>query len=241
MTAEREPCAFCGDQHWTKLTSWLAGWSASSVGRGARLRRRWRPPRPGRQRSKRGLPRAYRGSKHCALARRSSHRGLRVADAASTEKPDLPQGPKTDTDGQPSESAPDEGGADDALSVAELRFVDMMAAGENLEAIAKVLKVTSRTLRRWRKRPEVAAAIRNRLTENVSVARAILSAGAAKAAGGLVAQASGEEPAMSARVSACLGVLGTTLKLTEIEDLQAELAAIREQLAALPGGKFRRM
>jgi hypothetical protein len=155
--------------------------------------------------------------------------------AADTESPDLPP---SDT-GQETEEAEAGNEVPETLSARECRFADELASGTSLANAATAVGISSRSARRWRKKPEIAEAIRARLAENVSMARAILSAGASKAAIGLVAMASGTSPAEAARCSACRGVLETTLKLTEIEDLQTELAAIKAQLAALRGGQRR--
>ena len=127
----------------------------------------------------------------------------------------------------------------DTLSVRQTRFVDELASGSSLADAATAVGISSRSARRWRKKSEIAEAVRARLSENVSMARAILSAGASKAASGLVDMASGKAPAESARVSAARGVLESTMKLTELEDVVERLAKLEEQLASLPGNTNR--
>lgn len=153
---------------------------------------------------------------------------------SDVEPPDLHVVPVSESGQNPDEA--DEGDEPaEGLSVRQTRFADELASGTSLADAASAVGISSRSARRWRKKPDIAEAIRARLTENLSMARAILSAGASKAAIGLVAMSAGTAPAEAARVSACRGVLETTLKLTEIEDLQTELAAIKAQLATMPG------
>jgi transposase-like protein len=144
---------------------------------------------------------------------------------------------KPDTIGQAASTEPDES---DGLSVLELKFVDLSASGAAMEEMASKLGVTSRTLRRWKARPEVAAAIRARTNEAMALARATLASGANRAARELVDLAETAEPD-HARIAACVAVVSNATKLTEFSDLQTDLAEIREQLAGLPGNAKRRM
>jgi hypothetical protein len=129
----------------------------------------------------------------------------------------------------------DEG--EDSLSARETRFVDALAAGRVPSEAAKEIDLSDRSGRRWRKKPHIVEAIRARLSENIAVGKSILAAGMAKAATGLVAMASGDTPAESARVAACRAVTEGAVKLCELSDLQLEVEAIRSQLASQPGGR----
>jgi transposase-like protein len=143
----------------------------------------------------------------------------------STEKADE-IGPTTSTE-------PDES---DGLEPLQLRFIDLSASGTGMEEAARELGVCSRTLRRWKLRPQVATAIRNRTAESMALARAVLTAGANRAARELVDLAETAEPD-HARIAACVAVVSNATKLTEFSDLQTDLAEIRERLAAMPGNQ----
>jgi thioredoxin-like negative regulator of GroEL len=108
-----------------------------------------------------------------------------------------------------------------------------------MEDMAVELGVTSRTLRRWKLKPTVASAIRARTAEAMSLARAVLAAGASRAARELVDLAENAEPD-SARVAACVAVVANATKLSEAESMQAEINEIRAQLASTPGAQNHR-
>jgi hypothetical protein len=145
---------------------------------------------------------------------------------------------KADVSGRAPPPSPEE--PDDGLSVADRRFIDMSASGEfSMEDMAAKLSVSSRTLRRWKARPAVASAIRARVAEGMALARAVLAAGASRAAVELVGLAETATPD-HARIAACVAVVSNATKLTELEDLQTEIAAIRTTLAALPGTQSHR-
>jgi hypothetical protein len=122
--------------------------------------------------------------------------------------------------------------ADDSLSAREIRFADALAAGTSVADAATAVGISQRSARRWRKKPEIAELVKTRLSENVSMARAILSAGTSKAALGLVAMAGGESTAESARVAACARVLDGALQLGTFEEFASRLAAIEAQQSA---------
>ena len=138
---------------------------------------------------------------------------------------------KPDTSGQAASPSPEE---TDGLSPAEVRFVEMSASGESMETMATALGVCARTLRRWKKRPEVASAIRERTSEAMALARAILASAANRAARELDRLATEAEPD-NARIAACRAVLEGAVKLVEIEELQARLAALEASLGNQPG------
>jgi hypothetical protein len=161
-----------------------------------------------------------------------------VADDKPTLAVVPPVAKKPDTLGQAASSAPEDDA--DGLTVAELKFVDLSAKGDAMESMAQELGVCSRTLRRWKRRPEVAAAIRDRTTEAMSLARAVLAAGANRAARELEELCVSATPD-AARIAACKAVIENATKLAELEDLKAELAEIKTALASLPGNHSRRM
>jgi len=119
----------------------------------------------------------------------------------------------------------------ESLSARETSFVDALATGCSPAEAAREIGLSDRSGRRWRKRPEIIEAIRARLAENIATGKSILASGMAKAATGLVEMASGEKPAESARVSACRAVTEGAVKLCEVAELEARLAALEERLA----------
>ena len=130
------------------------------------------------------------------------------------------------------DSDPDDAGVLNAL---ELRFVDAIASGASLEDAATAAGKSTRTLRRWKKRPEIASAIKDRATEQVALGRAVLAAGMGRASHALVGMADGTTKAEPARVSAARAVVETTAKLVELEDVQTRLAELEEALSQRPG------
>jgi len=144
--------------------------------------------------------------------------------------------PVSDTGGQPdAEVEADTQDAEARLSPREIRFCDALATGETSCQASKLVGVTDRTGRRWRLRAEIQAAIRSRLNDSIGAARAILACGSARAATALVVMADGSEPAESPRVSAARAVVEGASRLVEVEELRAELEAIKSQLANNPG------
>jgi hypothetical protein len=119
----------------------------------------------------------------------------------------------------------------EGLDPREILFVDALALGCTLADAATAARISARSGRRWKAKPEIAVAIRVRISENIAVGRAILAAGMSKAATGLVSMASGEAAAESARVSACRAVVEAATKLVEIDELVARLAQIEDRLA----------
>jgi hypothetical protein len=155
---------------------------------------------------------------------------------ADTEGPDLrvvgaaQPGPVPDSDAEQGET----------LDARELRFVDLVASGSTLGDAATEIGIGYRTARRWKKRPEVAAAIKDRASEQVALGRAVLAAGMGRAARALVDMSDGKTKAEAARVSAAKAVVESTTKLVEVEEMRAEMEAIKQQLASLPGRANRR-
>ena len=125
------------------------------------------------------------------------------------------------------------------MNAREVLLVEFIAKGESLADSATAAGISYRTARRWRLKPHVAEAIRNRVSENLAQTRAILSAGSSRAARGLVAMSDpeGKTEPNSARVAAARGVLDSALKLAELEDVIERLTKIEERLAANGGIK----
>jgi phage shock protein A len=137
---------------------------------------------------------------------------------------------KADTFGQAASPPSEE---TDGLSPLELRFVDLSATGETMEVMASALGVCTRTLRRWKKRPEVASAIRERTSEAMALARATLAAAANRAARELDRLATSAEPD-HARIAACKAVIENAAKFAQVEELQQRLTEIEARLAQQP-------
>jgi transposase-like protein len=152
----------------------------------------------------------------------------------SPTPPEKPPAKKADTIGQEASTEPDES---DGLSVLELKFVELSATGaSSMEDMAVELGVTSRTLRRWKLKPTVASAIRARTAEAMSLARAVLAAGASRAARQLVDLAENAEPD-SARIAACMGVIAQATASTTIEEIEAGLAKVEAWKAGKLGNR----
>jgi hypothetical protein len=120
---------------------------------------------------------------------------------------------------------------DSGLDLLQLRFVELIASGQTMRGAAKELQRSQRSLRRWKTQPAVKAAIRDRLSENLARAWAILSAGAGEAASALVGMASGSKAPDAARCSAARAVLESATKLGEGEEFSERLAAVEARLA----------
>ena len=126
---------------------------------------------------------------------------------------------------------PDDGEPPDTLDAREARFVEGIAAGKTLDEVCKPLGICARTGRRWRSRPHVDEAIRARLSENVSVGRAILSSGFARASRSLVDMSDGTEEAEAARVSACRSVVENVTRLTVLAEIERQIAELKAELS----------
>ena len=143
---------------------------------------------------------------------------LRVVDAAQ-------HGPAPDSDAEQGET----------LDARELRFVDLVASGSTLGDAATAIGIGYRTARRWKKRPEIVSAIKDRASEQVALGRAVLAAGMGRAARSLVDMADGQAKAEPARVSAARAVVEVTARLVELETVNERLAQLEERLARTPG------
>ncbi len=139
---------------------------------------------------------------------------------------------KPDTFGHTeAQEAPDTQDSESGLSAREIVFCDHLASGETSCQAAKAAGVCERTARRWRQRPEIQAAVRSRLHDALASARAILAQGTARAARSLVDLSDTGTVGDAAKVSASRAVIETSLKLTELEQLEARLAEVERQLA----------
>src|SRR5208283_2274395 len=114
------------------------------------------------------------------------------------------------------------------LDTRQTALVDAIAGGQSLADAAKAAGICYRTARRWKRQPEITGAIRERIQEQIGLGRAVLAAGMARAARGLVGMSDGTAPAESARVSACRAVTEGAVKLCELDELQARLTQLEE-------------
>jgi hypothetical protein len=120
--------------------------------------------------------------------------------------------------------------AEDAegLSPLETRFVTLISSGASMAVAARALGKSVRTLRRWKQRPEIAAAIRERTSEHMAQAHAVLASAAIRAARELNRLCTSAKPD-AARIVACREVLANATKLDE-EDVEARFAEIEARL-----------
>jgi hypothetical protein len=151
-----------------------------------------------------------------------------VARQYKSPTPPKPQAQKADTIGQAASPAPEE--ETDGLSPTEARFVTLSASGEPMDSMAAELGVCSRTLRRWKKRPEVASAIAELTRESMSVAKSTLANAANKAARELVDLAESATPDAS-RVSAARAILEHAEKFVELAQISDRLSELELRLA----------
>jgi hypothetical protein len=136
-----------------------------------------------------------------------------------------PSGPTQDDDDEDPEG----------LSAKEEAFVDAVAAGLSLKDGATTAGIGYRTAKRWHKRPEIAAAVRVRVSEGLAQARAVLASGASRAARSLVDMSDGKRPGYAPRVSAARAVVESASRLCEVQDLEARLAELETRLQANTG------
>jgi transposase-like protein len=141
--------------------------------------------------------------------------------------PEKPPAQKADTIGQDASAEPDEL---DGLEPLQLRFIDLSASGTGMEEAARELGVCSRTLRRWKLRPQVASAIRNRTAESMALTRATLAASSNRAARALDELATDATPD-HARISACKAIIENAAKLGELQEINDRLSELEAQLA----------
>ena len=160
--------------------------------------------------------------------------GLRaVPEVAQSGPASEPEAPKPDTGGQLASDVIDES---DGLSVQELHFVTLSASGEPMDSMASTLGVCTRTLRRWKRRPEVAAAISELTRESMATAKSTLAHAANKAARELVGLAEAATPDAS-RVSAARAILEHAEKFVELADLKTELSDLKTTITNLTSAR----
>jgi hypothetical protein len=142
----------------------------------------------------------------------------------------------TDTGGQ---SAGKSAGDAETLSPpSKMRAAAMLAAGSSIAEVCRGLRLSDRTLRRWRKEPTFQLEVRSFLQDNLALCRSILAAGSGRAARALVNMAADRRTvADAARVSAARAVIDGASKLVEVDELQQKLLELEARLeAALEGG-----
>jgi len=105
-----------------------------------------------------------------------------------------------------------------------------------MDEAATAIGKSTRTLRRWKRQPEIAEAIRERTAEQMALARATLASAANRAARELAGLAAKAKPD-AARIAACKAVIESAARLGDLEEFRAEMEVIKAQLAANPGGR----
>ena len=125
----------------------------------------------------------------------------------------------------------DDADADALLNAVELRFIELVASGQSLADTGAQIGRSERTARRWMKRPEMAAAVKARASEQVQTARSILTSGMSRAARSLVDMSDGKADAVSPKVQAAKAVLDAATALTTVGDLQERLTELETKLA----------
>jgi polyhydroxyalkanoate synthesis regulator phasin len=143
----------------------------------------------------------------------------------------------TDTDlhvgdsGRSNDSTPD---PDEAFDMRELALIEGIATGQTIREASTVAGVPYTTARRWRRRPEIQAAIRERAREAVEAGTLSLGQGASTAAKTLRQIASGEATAEGPRVTACRAILEIGLRVLEVDELTDRVERLEQQLADKP-------
>jgi hypothetical protein len=140
--------------------------------------------------------------------------------------------------GRSDETPPD---PDDAFDSRELALIEGVATGQTIREASTAAGVPYTTARRWRRRPDIQAAIRERAREAVEAGTLSLGQGASTAAKTLRAIASGDAQAEGPRVTACRAILEIGLRVLEVEELTDRVERLEAQLAAHPNhSPFRR-
>jgi len=121
--------------------------------------------------------------------------------------------------------------ADAKLSAREVKFCDLLATGTTPAEAARQVGIAERSGRRWRQKPRIQAAVRARLNDAVAVCRSVLAQGSATAARALVDMATGAEEPDSARVSAARAVVENTMRLTDLADIERQIAELKAELS----------
>lgn len=134
--------------------------------------------------------------------------------------------------GENGRSGRDDGQAPEAFTTQEAAFVDALASGKTIREAAKANGIAYNTARRWRRRPEIQAAIRELARDAVQSGTLALGQGARVAAKTLRAIASGKAQASGPRVTACRAILEIGLRVLEVEELEERVAALEAKLTA---------
>ncbi|MBC7294292.1 MAG: helix-turn-helix domain-containing protein [Thermoleophilia bacterium] len=120
------------------------------------------------------------------------------------------------------------------LSPRHWKAVELLATGLSIRRVATELGVGDSTVRRWCRRPEFAAALREAQREAWGHMVRKLRALADKTVGVLQDVMEGAKDTPGARVSACRAVLDFALRAEEVErleELEQRLAVLEERLA----------
>ena len=149
-----------------------------------------------------------------------------VPPVASSGQPEME--PEDRVDSTVADAADD---TDAKLSPRETKFCDLLATGTTPAEASRQVGIAARSGRRWRLKPRIQAAIRARLNDAVAVCRSVLAQGSATAARALVDMATGAEEPDSARVSAARAVVENTMRLTDLEQIEAQIAELKAALA----------
>ena len=112
------------------------------------------------------------------------------------------------------------------------RVAAALISGRIVREIAVAEGVTERQVFRILAKPEVREETDRAAREATRCAGLVVRSGARAAATALVAMASGDAPANSARTAACLGVLAMAAKLSELDDVIRRLDALEQRARA---------
>jgi len=150
-------------------------------------------------------------------------------------KPALSVVPDVVESGRSDEGPPD---AEDAFNAKESAFVEALAEGQTIREASTVANVPYTTARRWRKRPQFQAAVRERAREAVDCGVRTLATSASAAAKALkdVAErgGTGDGPRVSA-ARACLELSIQSLKIDDVLERVEQLEARQGQQPGKPG------
>jgi len=128
----------------------------------------------------------------------------------------------------------------EGLTPQETAFVDALAAGDGLRNGATAAGISYRSAKRWHRKDHIATAIRSRVSENFSQARAVLAAGASRAARQLTNLADTAEPD-AARIAACKAVIENAATLGELQEVSDRLAELESRTPGQQASQFRRI
>lgn len=118
---------------------------------------------------------------------------------------------------------------DNNLTPKQVTLVAALLEGKTLEQAAAAAGVAYITAKRWRRRPEFAAALAEARREIIAGALDVLTVGARAAAGELLALLRDRTVAPMVRLRAAEAVLERLHKWAELEDLEARIRALEEK------------